>query len=222
MTAFLRNHPFPKIGIFGGTFNPVHNTHLEVAREVLEKTELDGILFIPAAASPWRTEEKDMADARDRIAMVSLAIKGEDRFFVSDMEARREGLSYTFDTVSLLKERYPETDFYLVLGMDAMLGIRFWHRGDELLRLLPFFVLTRPGVKEDELSAILAEYEKKGESLLCKGLPEIRIINVKPSFLSATKIRKRICHNEDVSRMLPEAVHHYIKKRGLYACTSQS
>lgn len=222
MADFLKDMRGSGIGIFGGTFNPVHNTHLAVAREVLEKMELDGILFVPAAASPWRADEKDMAEASDRIAMVTLAIQGEKRFFVSDMEARRSGLSYTFDTVGLLMAQYPETHFHLVLGIDAMLGIRQWHRGEELLSLVPFFVLARPGTQDTELSAVLPEYEKKGDALFCPGRAEIRIVHVAPSFLSATEIRRRIRENLDVSDMLPEAVRDYIGKRGLYVCTSRS
>lgn len=219
--SFFDNLHFPSsIGIFGGTFNPIHNTHLAVAREVLEKTKLEGMLFIPAAAPPWRTGEKGMASAKDRFRMVELAIQGEEKFFASNMEAGRKGPSYTFDTVNLLKNRYPETNFFLVLGMDAMLGIRKWHRGEELLSLLSFLILTRPGTKEADLLSVLPEYEKKGDILYGSGRPEIRIIGVQPSFLNATEIRKRICQHQDVSGMLPEAVRDHIEKRGFYACTS--
>lgn len=215
-----KNMAGSRIGIFGGTFNPIHKLHLDVAREVLEKANLDKILFIPAANSPWRFEEKDMASARDRFAMVSLAVRGEESFLASDVESGRDGLSYTFDTVQLLRGLYPETRFYLVLGMDAMLGIRLWHRGEELLSLIPFLVLTRPGAKEEDLLSLLPEYERKGDFLFCPGRPEVRIIRVKPSTLSATEIRQRIRKNLDVSGMLPEIVRDYIEKRGLYVCTS--
>lgn len=205
-----------KTAILGGTFNPVHMGHLGIAEEVLQSQGLDRVLFVPAGVPPWKAGRGDLVSAEDRLHMVTLAIAGNPEFRVTDLELRREGPSYTWDTVSFLMEAHPDTDFCFLLGMDAMAGIRSWHQWEALLSKIPFWVMTRPDTPSEVLEGVLPEYAPAGDRFLYPGRPEIRRISVSPLAVSATEIRRRISEGRSVTGLVPEAVCDYIRDRGLY------
>ncbi|TWI63922.1 nicotinate-nucleotide adenylyltransferase [Desulfobotulus alkaliphilus] len=205
-----------KTAIFGGTFNPIHMGHLCLALEVLEKGDLDRVLFVPAGVPPWKSSNKDLASAEDRFHMVSLALEGETDLLVTDLELRRKGPSYTLDTVRILQQENPDKEFFFLLGMDAMAGIRSWYGWEELLALVPFRVMTRPDTPPGILERVLPEYGCEGNRFFCSGRPEIRRISVSPFTVSATEIRRRISEGRPVTGLVPDKVAAYIRDRGLY------
>ncbi|MBM2838991.1 MAG: nicotinate (nicotinamide) nucleotide adenylyltransferase [Deltaproteobacteria bacterium] len=143
-----------KIGIFGGTLNPIHFGHLRTAEEVREAFSLDKVLFVPSAFPPHKRKE-DMETPYERIEMTRIAIEGNPYFDFSDMEVKRGGFSYSVDTVDEVTKRLPEAEIYFILGVDAFFEIDSWKEYRRFLSLCNFIIVTRPG------------YEKKslGESL---------------------------------------------------------
>ena len=183
-----------KIGIYGGTFDPIHNGHLILARDAVEKLGLDELLFIPNAVPPHRPGGKFAPDAL-RHEMVLAAIGGEPRFKADDIELRRGGFSYSFDTVLALKERYPaDAELYFLVGGDNIGQLHSWHRIEELKRLVTFVVLNR-GALDTENPAMKLD----------------RRIDI-----SATEIRERIAKNQSIRYLVPEAVRQIIAHHQLY------
>ena len=132
-----------KIGILGGTFDPVHRGHLQLAQNARAQFSLDKVIWVPAYQSPHKQELLFLTSAADRYEMVRLAIEGEPFHEISDCELRRKGVSYTFDTLAELEKKYPEAVFFLILGKDAFEGIDSWHRADELKKKIRFLVAKR-------------------------------------------------------------------------------
>jgi nicotinate-nucleotide adenylyltransferase len=219
-----------KIGLFGGTFNPIHLGHLSVAREVREGFELDKIWFIPAATPPHK-KMKQVAGTLDRLEMIRLAIAENPNFSVSDVELKRSGPSYTIDTVDYFKEILPkETRLYLIVGLDAFLDIELWKSYKELFRVIPFIVMSRPGAMNDD-----PERKRKtiNDLLVTKVSPAyyfnpnynayfhpdkqpVFLFEVTPVDISATMVRQKRSQRRSVSFLVPEKVKEYIESRGLY------
>lgn len=132
-----------KIGIFGGTFDPVHRGHLQLAQSARTQFSLDKIIFVPAYKPPHKQELPSLTSAQDRYEMVRLAIEGEPFFELSDCELKRKGVSYTFDTVCEFESKYPNGTFFLILGKDAFDQIDTWHRANELKKKVQFLVAHR-------------------------------------------------------------------------------
>jgi nicotinate-nucleotide adenylyltransferase len=178
-----------KIGLYGGTFDPVHNGHLYVVTELLERDVVDQIIMIPAG-DPWLRENTPVASGEDRLKMCQLAVADlalDDEVTVSSIEIRRSGPSYTIDTVAALIATYPNDKFVLILGTDAFTNFSAWHRSEELAKLVEVLVIDRPD------------------------FPGAATLNIDALDISATKVR---AGNFD---LLPSAVVTYIKERGLYA-----
>jgi nicotinate-nucleotide adenylyltransferase len=183
-----------KIGIYGGTFDPVHNGHLILARDAVEKLGLDEIVFIPNDIPPHRSGYKP-APGRVRYEMVLAAIEGEPRFKADDIELRRGGVSYTFDTVLALKEKYPPgAELHFLVGGDNIGELRSWHRIDDLKRLVNFVVLNR-GARDTEQPVVKLD----------------RRVDV-----SATEIRARVAKSQSIRYLVPEAVLQIINRNQLY------
>ncbi len=219
-----------KIGLFGGTFNPIHLGHLTVARDVKEGFDLDKIWLIPAAIPPHK-QMKQLAEASDRLEMIRLSIADNPNFSVSDVELKRSGPSYTIDTVDYFKAIFPrETHLYLIVGMDAFLDIDLWKSFRELFQVIPFIVMSRPG-------AVKGELEKKdkiiNDLLVTKVSPEyhfesaqnafyhpnkqaVFIFEVTPVDISATMVRKNRSQGRSIASLVPDKVKEYIESRGLY------
>lgn len=184
-----------RIGIFGGTFDPIHLGHLAAARAAMDCAHLDRVLFMPAAVPPHRPATA--AGAEDRLEMTRLAIEGERGFEVSDLEVRRDGVSYTVDTLRELRRLHPDDELFLILGWDAAKLFRKWRDPDEVRRLASLVIVTRPGSGAPTgTSDIVCE----------RPTPDV----------SASGLRRRLAHGQPVTDMLPPAVADYVARRGLY------
>jgi len=216
-----------RLGILGGTFNPIHLGHLAAAEEVRDRLMFEKIMFIPSFLPPHKSEE-DMPSAVQRQEMVRLAIKGNPRFTVSDMEIRRGGRSYTIDTVEALRQSHIDADLYFITGLDSFLEIRTWKEWQRLMALCSFVVLSREGCRFRDIAklaflnapeidlAALDEREKE-QAVIRTGDIRIHLERVPFFDISSTDIRARIRAGRSIKYHLPEAVEHYIIENKLYA-----
>ncbi len=190
-----------KIGVFGGTFNPVHNAHLVAAQEVREKMELTRIIFIPSAHPPHKVE-KNLAAAAHRLNMLKLAIEKIPYFSVSTLEIDRGGKSYSVDTMRQLRKQYgKKAEFYFILGVDAVMDISTWKDVERFLDLCNLVVINRPG-----FSLVNA----KGD------LPSMRTLSITSIGISSSHIKNRIKEGKPITYMVPEKVEKYIRRYKLY------
>lgn len=207
------------VGIFGGTFNPVHFGHLRSARELLERLPLDELRFVPARQPPHR--DAPQVSAADRAAMVELAIAGEPRLRCDRRELERSGPSYSVDTLeSLRRELGDERPLALVLGGDAVLGLTGWHRWPRLLALAHLVVIARPGwqIPDDaEVAPLLRERAIAPAQLLEGPAGGILQCSLTPQDISATAVRALLQSGFDTADCLPQAVAGYIAEHGLYS-----
>jgi nicotinate-nucleotide adenylyltransferase len=193
-----------KIGILGGTFNPIHIGHLILAEEVREKRNLDRIIFVPTYLPPHK-DNSDIIAARDRYNMIKLAIKTNRYFSVSDIEIKRDGRSYTIDTIKEFKKIYPKDELYFISGSDLLKYLDDWKDVDEIIRMVKFIVATRPGYPLEKIPAYPA-CRQAGISTVA-----IRAVDV-----SAFEIRRAIKENRSFRYLVPESVLRYINKKRLY------
>lgn len=198
------------IGLFGGTFNPPHLAHKRLANEMKEKANLDEIIVMPTFVPPHKNAN-DLAECEDRLNMCRLTFF-EEYFSVSDLEIKRKGKSYTYDTLCELKKLFCNDKIFLIIGSDMLLSFHKWYNYKEILSLCTLCVISR----EDEKSAKqLDEYARKTLGLKSEE-GEIIISNTKPFELSSTLIRERIKSGKDASGFVEENTLQYIKERGLY------
>lgn len=218
-----------KIGLVGGTFNPIHRCHLVLAREVRDRLGLDKILFIPTGDPPHKRKEH-LASAEHRLAMVRLAIEGEAGFAVTDIEVRRSGVCYSIDTVTELGAKArQDTPFHFCLGLDAFLELSTWHRAEDLLAACHFVVVSRPGVRFGRLSTmpllpsldgtVLREMDEGRTD--CAALPlspyrTLYLLTIPPCPVSASMVRERIAGGRGAEGLLPTPVERYIIRERLY------
>ncbi len=197
-----------RIGIMGGTFDPIHIGHLVIAEAVYEAYELEKVLFIPASVPPHKPGIK-VAPVLNRYVMAVLATAGHPAFSVSSIEMNRSGPSYSYDTVQALRQEMGEDcEFFFIVGSDAVKELATWNHIDELLSLCHFVAATRPGSSE-AVDEVIRQFGKKGqEKIHHLSTPELEI--------SATDIRRRIQEGRSVRFILPESVEAYIRKEGLY------
>jgi nicotinate-nucleotide adenylyltransferase len=219
-----------RIGLFGGTFNPIHSGHLRVAQKIKEAFALGHILIIPAACPPHK-KPADLADAKDRLEMIRLAVSGQRDFIVSDVELKRPGTSYTIDTIKHFKALFPDkTEFYFIVGLDAFFEIDTWKSYRDLFVSMSFIVVTRSGEwgnGSSRMRTILADYIKSRISdgysfsssqscYLHKDKQPIFVFDIKPIDISSTKIRERVKNRRPIKSLVPEKVEDFIKTKGLY------
>lgn len=186
-----------RIGILGGTFNPVHIGHLILAEEVREKLGLDRVIFVPTCIPPHKSSS-DVARAADRLKMVRLAAKGNRYFQVSGIEIKRKGRSYTIDTIRAFKKKFPGDEFVFITGSDLLKYLDEWKDFRRLLKLVKFVVATRPGYP---LARIPSYVERVS----------IRAVDV-----SAFEIRQCIKQRRSFRYLVPEAVFEYINRNRIY------
>jgi nicotinate-nucleotide adenylyltransferase len=191
-----------KVGVLGGTFDPIHIGHLLLAEAAREELGLKKVLFVPAGHQ-WRKEQvdRDIAPAQHRLEMVKLAIAGNEAFEASAMEIEREGPSYTVETLEALRAEMPGAQFWFVVGADALADMPHWHEANRIFELAAVCVAGRPG--EDEGGGTFRDRVTRLE------MPEIEI--------SSTDIRERVRAGKSVRYMVPDAVGRYIEEQGLYA-----
>ena len=215
-----------KLGIFGGTFNPIHFGHLRVAEEARELARLDKVIFIPSGTPPLKT--KDIAPASHRYAMTKLAVRNNPFFDVLDIECRGRQKSYTVKTLEKLRELYPDDRLHFMLGIDAFLDIPNWYRSEILLSLADFIILSRPDRRFEDMAAspylsakkaILRKLDRETETAYRTTLrngSSIILIKVSPVNISATDIRTRMKQGQSVKYLLPADVESYIISHHVY------
>ncbi len=196
-----------KIAIFGGTFNPIHKGHLHLVSAYQKRLSFDRILLIPTSIPPHKQVEELASDA-DRLAMCRLAAADYPFLEVSDIELKRHTKSYTFDTLMLLREQFPQARFYLIMGSDMFMTFRDWYRAAEMIPMVT--VLT--AARETENLAALEQERQKLEALGGQAM----ILDLPVWEISSTEIRRRIKTSENLSELLDDSVIAYIQENGLY------
>ena len=207
------------IGVFGGTFDPIHYGHLRTAFEMLQALRFEEVRFIPCSDPPHRGAT--FASASQRLRMVELAVSGQEGFTVDDRELRRGGPSYTIDTLLALRAEFPDRALGLIVGMDAFLGLPGWHRWQELLGAAHIIVAHRPGWKAPDigpLGELIAEFGTHRVDDLHDALHgRIHIHAVTQLEISSTEIRDLVAAGRDPRFLMPDAVRDEIENSACYA-----
>ncbi len=189
-----------RVGLFGGSFDPVHNAHVALATLALEQLALDEVRWIPAG-QPWQ-KTRALTDGADREAMVRLAIGGKPGFVLDRIELRRKGVSFTLDTVRELNTAEPETQWFLILGQDQYASLHTWRDWRELVALVTLAIANRPDA-EPAVNAHIASVSHQ--------MVTLPMMNV-----SSTEVRRRVAAGESIADLVPAAVASYIERRQLY------
>ena len=189
-----------RVGILGGTFNPIHIGHLLIAQDALEAARLDRVLFIPSAAPPHKPLA-DNVSAAHRLRMVKLAIAGDSRFGVDELEIRRGGKSYSVDTLTELRRRHPRAEFHFIIGADSLSELHLWKNARQLVKLCRFIAVARPGhvARPARLSGL-----------------RYQLLDAHPCGVSSREIRQRVAAGKSIRYLVPDAVRRYIARHKLY------
>ncbi|GAB4390386.1 MAG: nicotinate-nucleotide adenylyltransferase [Thermodesulfovibrionales bacterium] len=212
-----------RLGVFGGTFNPVHYGHLRAAEEAREMLRLDRVLFVPAGNPPLKSS--GLAPAPDRLRMAELAVAGNPCFEVSDVECRTGEVSYTVNTLHRLGASHPEAALFFILGIDAFMDMPHWRQPEKLAAMADFAILGRPPREFSEVlsspfvetGAMEEETEGGLQSLPLKGGRRAFLLGITPLDISATAIREAVGRGGSVKYLLPEKVESFIITHGLYS-----
>ena len=186
-----------KIGILGGTFNPIHLGHLILAEEIREKIGLDRVIFVPTYLPPHK-DNSNIASAQMRLAMIKLAIVGNKNFAISDIEIKRGGRSYTIDTIKEFNQKYPGDELYFITGSDLLTYLEEWKDLNEIIKIVKFIVATRPGYPLEKIPAYISTVD-------------IRAVDI-----SAFEVRERIRENKSFRYLVPDVVFRYIIRKRIY------
>lgn len=199
-----------RIGVFGGSFDPVHMGHLVVAQDAAERLELSEVVFIPAAIPPHK-QHLQQVDAKHRLNMLNLAVESDIRFSVSDIELQRGGVSYSIDTVTQLQALRPDAQLFLIVGSDTLVDLHNWYKIDELLGLCEVATFLRPG--ESDLREIAQKVVLGGrhKERLLGNLVDAHLVGI-----SSSEIRMRIAEGLGIRYLVPPEVEMYIFEHGLY------
>ena len=196
-----------RIGIMGGTLDPVHNGHIAMARAVLNELALDGVMLLPAGDPPHKKRESDKLD---RLEMARRAVLGEDKLFVSDLEIARKGTTYTVDTLTALSQKQPETQWVYIVGADTLKILDSWKDFPRIAGMCTFAAVSRPGVSDMQEQAERIQHQYGAKILLTHAAgPDI----------SSTEIRARVAEGKSIQGLVPESVEKYICEKGLYLCS---
>lgn len=198
-----------KIGIMGGTFNPIHYGHLMLAETAYNNFSLDKVLFMPTKKPAYKSIFNIVKDEH-RINMVKLAIESNEHFEISTMEFDREGNTYTVDTLNILKNMYPNIDFYFILGADSLYDFHKWYKPDEIIKLATILAAKRPLSDNQDFDNEI--------KLLRRTYPgsDIRFLDSPSIDISSSIIRHRITSQKSIRYLVPEAVEAYIMQNNLY------
>ncbi len=195
-----------KTGIMGGTFDPLHHGHLFLAAEAQHVFKLDRVFFIPSKRGPHK---KSAVTAKERYDMVAETLKDKPEFPVLDIELKREGMSYSIDTIEELKTLYPEDDFYFITGADVMLSIETWNQYEDVLKYVTFIAASRAGKRDDALIREIERLERVyGSTIEWLDLLDLEI--------SSSDIRRRIAAGKPITYLVPDTVEHMIRTHNYY------
>lgn len=197
-----------KIGILGGTFNPVHMAHLIIAETAQEEAGLDDILFVPSGCS-YLKDMSEILPAKDRINMTGLAIEDNPHFALSTIETDREGNSYTCETLLELKERYPTQEYYLIVGADNLFTMEEWKDVEVIFQNAKILAAVRGSKKRADMEERIAELKEKYGA-------DVTLLNVRHVDISSSMIREKVAAGRSIRYMVPEKVREYILKNHLY------
>jgi len=198
-----------RLGLLGGSFNPIHHAHLFTAEVAAAAHRLDRVLLVPAGQSPLK--RRAAVSAEDRVAMARLAAGGNSLLKVSPIDVDRPPPSYTVDTLRLIGEQYPGAELFLILGIDALADLLEWRDPEGLIDQARIVVVSRPGLDLAVPDEVRARLGQRVERILLQPMPLLEI--------SSTEIRQRLPKGEPVRYLLPEPVERYIRERGLYGAT---
>ncbi|MBO4337388.1 MAG: nicotinate-nucleotide adenylyltransferase [Lachnospiraceae bacterium] len=198
-----------KIGIMGGTFNPIHYGHLLMAQASFEEFGLDKMIFIPTGLQWMKKDDPDLVSGQIRYEMTRLAIEDDPAFELSDIEIKRPGNTYTCETIAGLKELMPDNEWYYVTGADTLFNMPKWKDPEKVFDSVILICALRGDVKKDELLEFAGELKDRYGA-------DIRFLDMPLIGLSSTDIRSRIRDKRSVRYMLPEKVRQYINEKGLY------
>lgn len=197
------------IGLFGGTFNPIHNGHLHIARAFADELTLDSVIFLPAGA-PYHKNQPQTA-AHHRLAMIQAAIADESRFAVSDIDMVRDGATYTIDTISIFRQHFPQAQLWWLLGMDSLMQLHTWKNWQTLVRQTNIAVASRQGILLQYASSPLHAW--LGEALQQGSL---KILTAAEYAISSSQLRQVLSDGQTMQAYLPNAVVDYIQEHRLY------
>ena len=197
-----------KIGVLGGTFDPVHNGHLAIAEEARSYLNLNEVIFLPAG-QPWMKSDRSISPARHRTAMIALALQSRPYFKTSTIEIEHQGPSYSVNSIAELKAQAVEpTDWYFILGWDNLAKIPQWKEPAKLIEMCFLAAVPRPGYERPNMKKLEAALPGISKKVILMDKPRLEI--------SATDIRNRVAQGIPISGLVPEAVEKYIKENGLY------
>lgn len=201
----------PRIGLFGGTFDPIHNGHLHIARSFADELDLESVILLPAGDPYHKTIPR--TTAHHRLAMTEIAAQADSRLAVSDCDIVRQGATYTHDTVQIFRQHFPAAELWLLIGMDSLLQLHTWHRWQNLVRQCRIAAAPRPGSNLTQAPAPL-------QSWLAEALPQgrLHILQAEPLPISSSQIRQQLA-TEHTSPDIPPAVLGYIRQHQLYCHT---
>jgi nicotinate-nucleotide adenylyltransferase len=201
-----------RLGVLGGSFNPIHNAHLTMARAAMEAFGLERVLFLPAGNPPHKRE--GLADERHRLRMVELAVDGCPGFAVSDLEIGREGTTYSADTLRVLRARWPGASLWYIVGADTLLELHTWREFDAVLALCGFIVCARPGWREEAVEDCASRLRERGAIIHLLRMPGM---DISSTMIRQSMIRQRFERGERAAEALvPPAVWNYLRERRLY------
>jgi nicotinate-nucleotide adenylyltransferase len=196
-----------KIGVLGGTFDPVHVGHLGVAEEVTASLDLSEVIFMPAG-QPWLKGDNRISPAEHRLEMVRLAIAGKPYFRLSTMEVERPGPTYTVDTMAEIKRQLGSAELFFILGWDNLSQLPQWHQPSQLIKLCRLVAVPRVDFQEPDLKSLEAVIPGLERSVILLEQPRIDV--------NASEIRRMVAQGLSIHNLVPEAVEKYIKKHKLY------
>lgn len=200
-----------RIGIMGGTFNPIHIGHLLLAEWAKEEEGLNEVWLIPAG-SPYMKSPEEILPGRERLHMAELGIRGNEAMKCLDMEIKREGPTYSYETLELLKEAYPEHSFYFIVGADCLFSIEDWKCPERIFESCILIAAVRDGTALKEMEKKKRELEEKFRDFHA----DIRLLPFLSMAVSSTEVRRRIREGKSTRYLVPDEVFTYIKEKGFY------
>ncbi|MRR34044.1 nicotinate-nucleotide adenylyltransferase [bacterium] len=211
-----------KTGIFGGTFNPIHLAHLRIAEEIREHFALERVIFVPAAAPPHKPLADELSFA-ERLKMVELAVHGNPFFSVSDLEGKREGKSYSIDTLHLFRKLFPKDEFFFIMGSDSFAEFGSWKEYASIFACCNIVTITRPGARISLRGALPVDiahefcYHEAENRLSHRSGYSVYSIEGTQLDISSTTVRSLIRTGSSIKYLVPETVERYIRQQRFYA-----